>query len=361
MSKDKYVGLDVDQATVVAYVTNDKGEFLMETFLETKADVIRQFLRGLEGRVHVAFEEGCLAAWLYEIIRPLVAETVVCDPRANKLIQSGSKGDRVDAKKLARLLRLGELRHVHHGEESVRGLKELVHGYDRLVRDVTRTKNRLKGLFRGQAIGCRGQAVYSQETREQWKQKLDSSAQRARADLLYKQMASLRELRDDAEKAMLKEARTHGAYKLLVKLPGVGPIRAATIIAAVGTPHRFRTKRQYWAYCGFAVVTHMSSEYEIIEGRIQRRRKPLQTRGLNENFNRMLKTAYKGATLTAIATEPFNKYYQRLIDNKMRPEMAQLTVARKIAAISLAVWKKGERFDPARVNQAEQSAGDEKR
>jgi hypothetical protein len=174
-------------------------------------------------------------------------------------------------------------------------------------------------------------------------------------------MASLKELRDDAEKAMLKEARTHGAYKLLVKLPGVGPIRAATIIAAVGTPHRFRTKRQYWAYCGFAVVTHMSSEYEIIEGRIQRRRKPLQTRGLNENFNRMLKTAYKGATLTAIATEPFNKYYQRLIDNKMRPEMAQLTVARKIAAITLAVWKKGERFDPARVNQAEQSAGDEKR
>ena len=67
MSKDKYVGLDVDQATIVAYVTNDKGEFLMETFLETKADGIRQFLKGLEGRVHVAFEEGCLAAWLYEI------------------------------------------------------------------------------------------------------------------------------------------------------------------------------------------------------------------------------------------------------------------------------------------------------
>jgi hypothetical protein len=105
----------------------------------------------------------------------------------------------------------------------------------------------------------------------------------------------------------------------------------------------------------------MSSEYEIVDGRRQRRKKPLQTRGLNENFNRMLKAVYKGAAVTAIASEPFNKYYQRLIDNKMRPEMAQLTVARKIAAISLAVWKKGEAFDPTRVNQAEQSAGDEKR
>ena len=361
MNKDKYVGLDVDQATIVAHVSNDKGEFLMETYLETKADVIRQFLRGLEGRVHVAFEEGCQAGWLYEVVRPLVAHTVVCDPRANKLIQSGSKGDRVDAKKLAKLLRLGELHAVHHGEESLRGLKELVHGYDRLVRDRTRTKNRLKGLFRGQAIKCRGQAVYSQETKEEWKEKLESSALRARAELLYKQMASLRELRDEAATAMLNEARKHGAYKLLVKLPGVGPIRAATIVAAVGVPHRFRTKRQYWAYCGFGVVTHMSGEYEVVEGRRQRRRKPQQTRGLNKNFNRMLKMVYKGAAITAIAKEPFNKYYQRLIDNKMRPEMAQLTVARKIAAISLAVWKKGEKFDPARVNQAEQSAGDAKR
>jgi len=361
MNSDKYVGLDVDQAMVVAHVTNDKGEFVMESFLETKGDGIRQFFRSLEGRVHVAFEEGSLAAWLYEIIRPLVSQTVVCDPRANKLIHSGNKGDRVDAKHLAKLLRMGELHPVHHGEESVRGLKELVHGYDRLVRDNTRAMNRLKGLFKGQAIGCRGRAVYRQETREQWKQKLESEALRARADLLYKQMASLKPLRDEAEKAMIKEARKHGAYKLLVKLPGVGPIRAATIIAAVGAPHRFRTKRQYWAYCGFGVVTHMSSEYEIIEGRRQRRKKPVQTRGLNENFNRMLKTAYKGAALTAIESEPFNKYYQRLIDNKMRPEMAQLTVARKIAAISLAVWKKGERFDPARVNQAEQCTGDDKR
>lgn len=359
MSKAKYVGLDVDQATIVAHVTDEKGEFLMETFLQTKADGIRQFLKSLDGRVQVAFEEGSMAAWLYEVVRPLVSRTVVCDPRQNKLIQKGNKGDRVDAKKLAKLLRLGELQPVHHELGGVRGLKELVHGYDRLVRDSVRTKNRLKGLFKAQAIACRGQAVYNQQTQEEWKGKLKSTSLRARADLLYMQMMSLEELREKAEKAMLEEARRHAPYKLLVKIPGVGPIRAATILAVVATPHRFRTKRQYWAYCGFGVVTHMSSEYEIIEGRRQRRRKPVQTRGLNKNFNRMLKAAYKGAAVTAISKEPFNKYYQRMIDNKMRREMAQLTVARKIAAISLAVWKKGEQFDPEKVNQAEQSTGDE--
>jgi len=361
MNKDKYVGLDVDQATIIAHVTDGRGGFLMETFLQTKADGIRQFFRGLDGRVHVAFEEGCTSGWLYEIVRPLVAKTVVCDPRKNKLIQSGNKGDRPDAKKLARLLRLGELESVYHGDKSIKGLKELVQGYDRLVRDRTRTKNRLKGLYRGRAISCRGQSVYNQETCEEWKRKLDSEALRARADLLYKQMKSLDELSKEAQKAMLAEARKHAGYKLQCKVPGLGAIRAATVIATVGTPHRFRTKRQYWTYCGFAVVTHMTGEYEIVDGRRQRRKKPLQTRGLNKNFNRMLKAVYKGAAITAIKKEPFKKYYQRLIDNKMRPEMAQLTVARKIAAISLAIWKKGERFDPKRVSQAEQSAGDQRR
>jgi transposase len=361
MNKDKYVALEVDQATIIAHVIDGRAEFLMETFLQTKADAIQFFFRGLDGRVHVVFEEGCTSGWLYEIVRPLVATTVVCDPRKNKLIQSGNKGDRVDARKLAKLLRLGEVESVYHGDKSIKGLKDLVQGYDRLVRDRSRTMNRLKGVFRGRAIRCRGQSVYSQQTREEWIGKLDSEPLRARADLLYKQIRSLSDLTKEAEKAMLDEARKHAGYKLQCSVPGLGAIRAATVIATVGTPHRFRTKRQYWAYCGFAVVTHMTGEYEIVDGRRQRKKKPLQTRGLNKNYNRMLKAVYKGAAITAIKKEPFNKYYQRLIDNKMRKEMAQLTVARKIAAISLAVWKKGEKFDPKKVNQAEQSAGDQRR
>ena len=72
-----------------------------------------------------------------------------------------------------------------------------------------------------------------------------------------------------------------------------------------------------------------------------------------------MKSVFKGAAVKAIESEPFKQYYTRLIDNKMRPEMALLTVARKISAIVLAIWKKGESFDPRRVNQVEKSTGDE--
>lgn len=353
MTKDKYVGLDTDQATIICRVDDAKGNLVMESAIETSASSIRQFFRGLDGTIHVGFEEGTQAGWLYDVIRPLVAEVIVCDPRRNKLIQSGNKADRIDASKVARLLRLGELHAVYHGERGTRGLKELVHGYQSLVADSTRAKNRLKAIFRSQAIRCRGKLVYSQEQRKQWLGKLDSAALIARASSLYEQADCLTKLRDKAHKAMISEGRRHPAYNRLKKISGLGEVRTAQIIAVVGWPHRFRTKRQFWPYCGLAVVTHTSSEYEIVDGQRRRKRnKQAQTRGLNENYNRTLKAVFKGAAATAVERPPFKQYRQRLIDKGIKPELALLTVARKIAAITLTIWKKGEEFDPERVNQA---------
>lgn len=358
MNNDKYVGLDTDQATIIARVDDAKGNFLMEAAIETSASSIRQFFKGLEGTIHVAFEEGTQAAWLYDVIRPLVADVTVCDPRRNKLVHTGNKSDRIDAAKLGRLLRLGELHAVYHGERSIRGLKELVHGYESLVSDTTRAKNRLKAVYRSQAIRCRGQLVYSTQGRKQWLGKLETAALSARASILYEQLDSLTKLRDKGYKAMIIEARRHPAYKRLKKVSGLGEVRIAQIIAAVSSPHRFRTKRQFWPYCGLAVVTKNSSEYEVVDGQRRRKRnKQAQTRGLNRNYNRTLKAVFKGAAATAIEREPFKQYRQRLIDKGIRPELALLTVARKIAAITLTIWKKGEEFDPERVNQAVPGAG----
>jgi Transposase len=109
MNSRKYVALDVDSTNIVAGVFDSKGKSIMECFIKTNSTAVRQFFELLDGTVHVALEEGAQAAWLYDLIRPLVAEVTVCDPRHNKLIQSGNKSDRIDVKKLAKLLRLGDL------------------------------------------------------------------------------------------------------------------------------------------------------------------------------------------------------------------------------------------------------------
>jgi hypothetical protein len=151
-----YVGLDVHQATTSAAVLNGNGKVILDSTIETRAPTLRDFIQGLGGVVHLTLEEGAQAAWLYDLLKPHVAEVVVCDPRRNRLLQSGNKADALDARKLAQLLRAGLLTAVYHGGQGMRTLKELARNYDCLVADSTRVMNRLKALFRARGIPCPG-------------------------------------------------------------------------------------------------------------------------------------------------------------------------------------------------------------
>ena len=51
-------------------------------------------------------------------------------------------------------------------------------------------------------------------------------------------------------------------------------IRVALLIGRVQTPHRFRTKRQFWTYCGLGLETRDSGEYRMVNGQIERKKKP---------------------------------------------------------------------------------------
>jgi len=350
MKCDKYMGMDVHQATTVVDVLDADGKPVLETIVATEAAAIIRLLQSLSGLLHVTFEETTQAAWLYEVIRHFVAEVVVCDPRRNKLLGEGSKADKPDARKLAELLRAGMLRSVYHGHEATRKLKELVRAYETLSVDTERTMVRIKAIYRGRGIRTPGRGVYQLKQREQWLEQLSEPGVRQRVSFLYEELEQLRPLRRRAKQAMLAESRNHRAVTLLRSIPQLGPIRSAMIVATVDTPHRFRTKRQFWSYSGLAVVTHMSSEYEIKAGRVVRRRKPVATRGLNRNCNRRLKELFIGASAGGGQTEPYRTYLEGLKQNGMRAEMARLTLARKIATLALTVWKKGESFDPKKLN-----------
>jgi hypothetical protein len=99
MDKAKYIGMDVHKEAISIAVLNTSGKLVMECTIETKASTILDFLKGLRGSLHVTFEEGTWAAWLYDLIKPHVTELVVCNPRRNALLKEGSKSDRIDARK----------------------------------------------------------------------------------------------------------------------------------------------------------------------------------------------------------------------------------------------------------------------
>ena len=160
-STKKYVGMDVHKESISIAVMNSAGKFVMECVIETKGSMLLQFIDGLRGDVHLTFEEGTWAAWLYDLLKPHVSEVVVCNPRKNALLKDGSKSDRIDARKLAELLRGNHLKPVYHGEQGLRTLKELARSYLNISKDVTRVMNRLKALYRSWGIACAGTKVYA--------------------------------------------------------------------------------------------------------------------------------------------------------------------------------------------------------
>ena len=160
MNQEKYIGMDVHQATISVAVMDASGKLIMECLLETKAATIVEFIRGLQGTLSLTFEEGTSAAWLHDLLKPHVSRLVVCDPRKNALLKDGSKSDRIDARKLAELLRTNQLKPVYHGEHGMRTWKELGRSYLTLTQDVTRVMNRIKALYRSRAIACAGATVY---------------------------------------------------------------------------------------------------------------------------------------------------------------------------------------------------------
>jgi len=156
VDSEKYIGLDVHQATIVVAVLDSSGRLVMESILETEAATILQFFAGLRGTVSVTFEEGTWSVWLYDLLNPHVDKLVVCNPRKNALLKDGNKSDRLDARKLAELLRGNQLKPVYHGETGVRMLRELARSYLTIVKDLSRVMNRLKAVYRSWAIPCAG-------------------------------------------------------------------------------------------------------------------------------------------------------------------------------------------------------------
>jgi transposase len=346
MNELKYIGMDVHMAMTVIAVRNSTGDLIAEAIVETKAATIIDFLKGQRGTIHVAFEEGTQAAWLYDLIRPHVAQVIVCNPR--KLPELNNKGDKPDAKNLAELLRIHALKPVYHGENSTREVKEFTRSYASILNDSTRVKNRIKSMFRARGIRCSGQSVYQEDGREQWLKQLNTAAARRRALRLWKELDFFVELREEAEKDLMAEARKHKATKILKSAPGIGPQRAAVILGIVATPHRFRTRKQFWTYSGLAVRSEISAEYELVEGRIGKSKKRVLVRGLNRNHNPALKEAFKGAAATA-ATGPWKPQFDAMVASGTDPSIALLTLARKIASITLAIWKKGELYDEKKL------------
>jgi transposase len=326
-----YVGLDLGSSNFQQVAVNEAGvSQLNRDFSTSEANLIKAFA-DQHGEIHVHLEAGELAPWAASIIRPLVSRVVCSHPQANAWIaKDADKCDRIDAYKLADLLRLNRFKEVHYArEQSRREFKTLVQHYDELTAQQARLKTKIKARLRMQGVIVRGERLFSSQGRKPVLAEVKSTELRTAIRQLYAVLAQSVASQTEARLLMLRAAQAFPEIKLFRTAPGVGPIGACRFSAYIHTPQRFSSKRKLWKYCRLS-VSHRSSNG-----------KPLRRPRLDHCGCGRLKDVSRKAFDVAIRSRQdngFKRAFLRALETTHDKTHARLTVQRKIVSTLRAMW-----------------------
>ena len=326
-----YVGLDMGSSGFQQVAIKTDGSIRMNRSFTTSEANLRAAFADQHGEIHVHLEAGELAPWAASIIAPLVTRVVCSHPKDNAWIaKDADKCDRVDAFKLAELLRLNRFKEVHYApDQPRRTFKQLVQHYDELTSQQARLKTKIKARFRMQGVIVTGERLFSSKGRQEVLARVESRDLRTAIKQLYEVLDQSVAAQEQARLLMLRAAQAFPEIKLLRTVPGIGPIGACRFSAYIHTPNRFSSKRKLWKYCRLS-VSHRSSNG-----------KPLRRPRLDRSGCGRLKDVSRKAFDVAIRSphdNGFKRTYQRALETTHDKTHARLTVQRKIVSTLRAMW-----------------------
>ena len=240
------------------YIGADVHSNSIEIAIRTRREVVKRYsippsitaaigvISSLQGKKHMAIEEGPMAGWLYRNLRQKLDSFVVADPRRNKLISSdGDHDDKIDSAKLALLLEGGYLREVYHSDDDGRvELKHWVGLYHDRIHDAVRHMNKIRARCRMHGVTIPRRVLRQPEYRVAWISKLKQSALAKQLLMLWIGYDATAKQARIAKQHMINLSRKYAVIALWQQLPGIGTIRAATAFAYLDTPWRFKRKNK---------------------------------------------------------------------------------------------------------------------
>ena len=315
------------------------GKFLgNQSFSTTEVDIKKALQAVKEKKKYLTFEEGTLAGWVAQVARPYVTEVIIADPRENALIyKSNNKRDKVDTRKLCRLLRLGELNHVYHPEDDKRAIfKASVQQYIDIRNQQVALKQKIKSMYRQWGvININGESVYTKDYRHKYLDQVKHQSVRNQLELLYTIMDTTEEMQECAKKNMKQLGREYPEIKEFMKIPGIGDIGAHTYDAFIQTPHRFPNKKKVWRYCRLGIVDKSSDG------------KPLGYKRLDRSGVSELKAISYRAWMSAMKNDnEVKRFYLKSLQKTYSRVHARLNTQRKILSVMYGIWKRGEPYRP---------------
>jgi len=323
---DHYIAIDWSiKNMAIARMTKKSNKI---TAIDVPSDIedLQAYLKNLRGTQILTIEETTTSQWLYTELKEFVDRILICDPNRNKLLNEGPKTDKIDATKLVQLLKAGLMKEVYHSNDKFLYLRRVVSGYEDLVKAGVRLKNQRYALLR--ACGKNGYEIIGST--------LDSQGEQFVLACLDRQIEAYEQEKEGYEKEFERLARKVPEIKHQKSLPGIGTIHAIKIVSRVVTPYRFPVNGHYLSYSGLIKLEKTSG------GRSYGKKNP--------RYSRQLKSVYKSGVLSAIGgNNPINDYYEYLIQEKGYPEHnARQKTCRRLAILSLGVFKSGKKYQPYR-------------
>ena len=336
--KEFYAGLELATTFFDICVTNFQGKKVFQRSGLSKVEVITKALREcrakLKGHISLNIESGELSVWGHGLVTPYVDRVVVTDPRQNHWIaKDRQKNDKLDAFKLAELLRMGNYKAIYIDDsEDRRDFKSVVKHYESQSRVRADTMVIIKARLRVFGIICKGSGVFHPSQREQLLNQISSEFKRESILQLFRSFDTATELKLDALRTMKRMSRQFPEVELLTSVPGVGIVNACRFVGYVQNPYRFNNVRALWRYARLGVVQQMSN------GR------PIGPKHLDQAGCGSLKDVSR-KTFEAITRRKeenlFSRAYQESLKRINNSTHARLSVQRKVLSVMRAVWISG--------------------
>jgi len=337
-----HIGGDVDSRITELAILGERDQVPKYLRVPTAIPPLRETLNSIHGYKIFVIEEGTMAGWLYRNLHPLVDEMIVCDPRRNKLVsEDGDKDNRIDGRKLAELSRAGMLRRVHHSDNEEREyLKQWVSLYDDRILQAVRETNKLRARCRAWGLRSPRGALRNKKVREPWLKTLPPGLG-GQLRVLFSCLDAVRTQVERCRQELGRRAKGHEILARWQKHPGIGLIRAATLLAYLDTPFRFSCRNKVWRYCGIGLQRYATGTDK--QGRPKAGRLHLAWAA-----NKRLKAALMGATMSAIhqGNNKIAEYYQTALRKGVVEGHARHSAVRKLTDRLMAMWKTGSEYDP---------------
>jgi transposase len=334
MRKIAYLAMDVHARNCVLGDMDGNGKFRGNRSFTTGEITIINALTAIEAkRKYLVMEAGPLSYWVAQVANDHVTEVIISDPRENALIyKSSQKRDKVDTKKLCRLLRLGEFKAVYRPENDQRAIfKAAVQHYLDLRRQLIALKLKIKAMYRQWGvIDIFTTSVYSGRGRDKFLERINHRPIHLQLKRLYTLLDATAAMKEAAQKSFQSLGRSYPEIKEFKKIPGVGPIGAHAFDAYIQTPHRFAKKSRLWRYCRLGITDRSSDG------------KPLGYKRLDKSGIGELKALSYRAFISAIKSDnEVKRFYLNSLQRTHDRKHARLNTQRKILSVMLSIWKKG--------------------